>query len=371
MSRTHYETLEVSEAATQDEIKRSYRRLAKKYHPDRNKRKGAEEKFKEINLAYQVLGDPSRRQIYDYDLGQSRKAGATSGFSSTGASAPPPPPPSGFSSSAGAQAAAPPPSAQGAYRYLFFLRGVLVGGAAAGAIVVLALVSYVACHRASTEQAQSISPPGRAEAVEREKEPTAVPVTPEQTPTIPVPTPTREPEPPTPTPTPVASEPTPSAPEPTQSLRPVHLSGKWRGSFDWFGTRVPFVMRLEQRGDEISGFSTETHDRRIWRATIRGSVTELTVALNKRCERKEFSMTLVASDVSSERIRGTWETPQNRGLWQAVWESESASSVNEPWRLRSTPVHRATVGSGCIDGWWELPGGRRVRCIDHSRRSSP
>lgn len=52
-----YETLEVSKNASADEIKKAYRRLARKYHPDINKEKGAEEKFKEINAAYEILSD--------------------------------------------------------------------------------------------------------------------------------------------------------------------------------------------------------------------------------------------------------------------------------------------------------------------------
>lgn len=49
MSKSLYQTLNVSENANQDEIKKSYRRLARQYHPDLNKTKEAEEKFKEIN----------------------------------------------------------------------------------------------------------------------------------------------------------------------------------------------------------------------------------------------------------------------------------------------------------------------------------
>lgn len=65
MSKSLYDTLEVSQNASADEIKKSYRRLARKYHPDINKEKGAEEKFKEINAAYEILSDEKKRKQYD------------------------------------------------------------------------------------------------------------------------------------------------------------------------------------------------------------------------------------------------------------------------------------------------------------------
>lgn len=63
--RDYYEVLGVQRNATTDEIKRAFRKLAMKYHPDRNKEKDAEAKFKEVNEAYQVLSDDKKRQIYD------------------------------------------------------------------------------------------------------------------------------------------------------------------------------------------------------------------------------------------------------------------------------------------------------------------
>jgi len=66
VAKTYYDTLGLTENASPDEIKKSFRTLAKKYHPDRNKgAKEAENKFKEISEAYDTLSDPKKKQQYD------------------------------------------------------------------------------------------------------------------------------------------------------------------------------------------------------------------------------------------------------------------------------------------------------------------
>src|SRR6185503_9902486 len=74
--KDYYEVLGVPRTASEDDIKKSFRKLARKYHPDVAKdKKEAEAKFKEINEAYEVLGDPAKRKKYD-ELGPNWKSGA-------------------------------------------------------------------------------------------------------------------------------------------------------------------------------------------------------------------------------------------------------------------------------------------------------
>lgn len=77
-SDSYYDTLGVPKNASQDEIKKAYRNLAKKYHPDVCKEPGAEEKFKTINEAYSVLSDESKRRQYD-QLGHDNFTNASKG----------------------------------------------------------------------------------------------------------------------------------------------------------------------------------------------------------------------------------------------------------------------------------------------------
>lgn len=65
MENDYYKILGVGKSATQQEVKSAYRKLALQYHPDRNKGKEAEEKFKEVTKAYEVLGDETKRKTYD------------------------------------------------------------------------------------------------------------------------------------------------------------------------------------------------------------------------------------------------------------------------------------------------------------------
>src|SRR6476661_3914095 len=63
--RDYYEVLGVARGASEDDIRRAYRRLARQYHPDVNRADGAEAHFKEINEAYEVLSDVGKRSAYD------------------------------------------------------------------------------------------------------------------------------------------------------------------------------------------------------------------------------------------------------------------------------------------------------------------
>jgi len=82
-ARTYYDILNVSKDATQKDIKRAYRTLTKKYHPDVCKEEGAEEKFKDINEAYSVISDPQKRAQYD-SMGHDTFTNASKGSHSGG-----------------------------------------------------------------------------------------------------------------------------------------------------------------------------------------------------------------------------------------------------------------------------------------------
>jgi len=84
MARDYYETLGVSRDADKEELKQAYRRLARKYHPDVNKETGAEERFKEINRAYEVLSEPELRERYNRFGEAGVAAGAGAGYGDMG-----------------------------------------------------------------------------------------------------------------------------------------------------------------------------------------------------------------------------------------------------------------------------------------------
>jgi len=83
MGKDYYKLLGVARGASDEEIKKAYRKLALKYHPDKNQSVGAEEKFKEIGEAYDVLSDSKKKQIYD-QYGEEGLKGGMGGSSGTG-----------------------------------------------------------------------------------------------------------------------------------------------------------------------------------------------------------------------------------------------------------------------------------------------
>lgn len=84
--RDYYEVLGVDRTSSTEQIKKAYRKLAMKYHPDVNKEPGAEDRFKEINEAYEVLSDETKRKNYDmYGFaGVDSSFGGAGGFNAGG-----------------------------------------------------------------------------------------------------------------------------------------------------------------------------------------------------------------------------------------------------------------------------------------------
>ncbi len=79
MGKDYYKILGIARNASEEDIKKAYRKLALKYHPDKNKAAGAEEKFKEVAEAYEVLSDKRKRDIFDQFGEEGLKSGAGSG----------------------------------------------------------------------------------------------------------------------------------------------------------------------------------------------------------------------------------------------------------------------------------------------------
>lgn len=79
MGKDYYKILNIQKGSSDEDIKKAYRKLALKYHPDKNKEPGAEEKFKEVAEAYEILSDPKKKEIYDKYGEDGLKMGAGGG----------------------------------------------------------------------------------------------------------------------------------------------------------------------------------------------------------------------------------------------------------------------------------------------------
>lgn len=84
MGKDYYKILGIPRNATDDDIKKAYRKLALKYHPDKNKAPGAEERFKEVAEAYEILSNKKKREIYDTQGEEGLKGGFGTGNSGGG-----------------------------------------------------------------------------------------------------------------------------------------------------------------------------------------------------------------------------------------------------------------------------------------------
>ncbi|XP_070760339.1 dnaJ homolog subfamily B member 5 isoform X2 [Enoplosus armatus] len=86
MGKDYYKTLGIPKGSNEEEIKKAYRRMALRFHPDKNKDANAEEKFKEIAEAYEVLSDPKKRVVYDQLGEEGLKTGGSSSSGAPGSS---------------------------------------------------------------------------------------------------------------------------------------------------------------------------------------------------------------------------------------------------------------------------------------------
>jgi hypothetical protein len=498
--QTHYKVLGVAETATPEDIKTAWRRLAKKYHPDRNKGKKAAARIKDINVAYRELSDPSRRFTYDAKLRGERAAAAAQAAAAAAASSftdadddytvppsgqgaqPPPPPASGQPPST----STPQPTwtvtdmllavGQLVWTRLrtiaiaaLIILAVLAGGSV---LVFLLFIGTVDRTPASTPVAVAQS------AVHREDEgpssslrPVSLPLAAQSVPSVTVRL------------EPIAYSYTtrswanfnptyssgyphvyglgfhnslgwgagmnwtgnysasgdrvilsienlrlpgevestiarqmgqldwwsdvgvgyhvelqgalfedhsmakdliifrtflgdtpPSRIEKTFPITPtgnsesplVQLRGEWKGTFDWNGNRVPFVMRLNDEGDEFSGSAMEAFAGQRHRSSIRGRVEGSSMTFLKRYGNGSGTVSYVSTKADSRHLQGTWRKGLEQGPWQAEWTGEFTDTVDDlPTMISDDQVaSRGSEATEHQDESW------RLRPIDRERLAS-
>ena len=112
--------------------------------------------------------------------------------------------------------------------------------------------------------------------------------------------------------------------------RPLaQVRGEWKGTYEWNGDRVPFVMRIEQEGDELSGAAMEAVAGRRRRSSIRGRVDAARVTFLKRYGDGSGTISYVSTESDSKRLEGIWRAGLGQGPWQAEWSGDFTGSVDD------------------------------------------
>jgi hypothetical protein len=109
----------------------------------------------------------------------------------------------------------------------------------------------------------------------------------------------------------------------------VQVRGEWRGAYEENGKRVPFVMRLEQEGNELTGSAMEISIGRRRRSSIRGRVEGSRVTFLKRYGDGSGTVSYVSTEADSKGLQGTWQKGLEQGPWHAEWSGDFTDTVDD------------------------------------------